>query len=122
MPVDKFGHTDSGSTQRTVSGGVTLSQVNNLFLRRDGTSAATGYLDMGGNSIKGLSSTIAPTEYNHLTNKKYVDERDDSKVSKTGDTMTGNLFLNVGGVSVRLMGCRDLREKTIRCIVGKYIE
>ena len=37
MPVDKFGHTDVGiTTQRIVSGGVTLSQMNNTFLRRDG--------------------------------------------------------------------------------------
>jgi len=110
MPVDKFGHTDSGSTQRTIAGGVTLTQANNTFLRRDGTIAATGNLDMGGNSIEGLSTTYNPSEDNHLTNKKYVDERDDSKVSKTGDTMTGNLFLHFGSANVRTMGSRDLRE------------
>ena len=33
MPVDKFGHTDSGSMQRVVAGGVTLTQVNNTFAK-----------------------------------------------------------------------------------------
>ena len=42
MPVDKFGHTDSGSMQRVVAGGVTLTQVNNTFVRRDGTNAFSG--------------------------------------------------------------------------------
>ena len=105
MPVDKFGHTDSGSTQRTIAGGVTLTQANNTFLRRDGTIAATGNLDMGGNSIEGLSTTYIPSEDNHLTNKKYVDERDASRVSKTGDTVTGNLFLSVGTDRLRTTGC-----------------
>ena len=72
MPVDKFGHTDSGSMQRIVAGGVTLTQVNNTFIRRDGTNAFTGNLDLGGNSIEGLSTSYTPTEDNHLTNKKYV--------------------------------------------------
>src|SRR5678815_4719784 len=75
MPVDKFGHTDSGNMQRVVAGGVTLTQVNNTFLRLDGTNAFTGNLNLGGKSIEGLSTTYTPSEDNHLTNKKYVDQR-----------------------------------------------
>ena len=33
MPVDKFGKTDVGTMQRIVSGGVTLSQINNTFFK-----------------------------------------------------------------------------------------
>ena len=111
MPVDKFGHTDSGSgsMQRVVAGGVTLTQVNNTFVRLDGTNAFVGNLNMGGNSIENLSMTYTPAEDNDLTTKKYADEQDATKVSKTGDTMTGNLFLNVGVDRVRTMGCKDLR-------------
>lgn len=36
MPVDKFGRTDTTNTTRVISGGITLSQANNAFLRRDG--------------------------------------------------------------------------------------
>ena len=61
MPVDKFGHTDSGSMQRVIAGGVALTQVNNSFLRLDGTNALAGNLKMGGNSIEGLSSTYTPS-------------------------------------------------------------
>ena len=58
MPVDKFGHTDSGSMQRVIAGGVTLTQVNNTFLRRDGTNVMEGDLNMNNNSIKGLPTEI----------------------------------------------------------------
>jgi hypothetical protein len=111
MPVDKFGHTDSGSgsMQRVVAGGVTLTQVNNTFVRLDGTNAFVGNLNMGGNSIENLSMTYTPAEDNDLTTKKYADEQDATKVSKTGDIMTGNLILNVDVDRIRTMGCRDLR-------------
>src|SRR5688572_33424033 len=75
MPVDKFGQTDSGNMQRVVAGGVTLTQANNTFVRRDGTNAFVGNLDLGGKTIEGLSTTYTPSEDNHLTNKKYVDLR-----------------------------------------------
>src|ERR1043165_6881981 len=135
MPVDKFGHTDSASTQRVVAGGVTLTQVNNTFARIDGSNAFVGNLNMGGNSIKGLptdylgvlagdeavsfsqatalvadkiTNSAAPTADNHFTNKKYVDEQGALKVTKSGDTMAGNLFLSVNGDRARRMGCKDL--------------
>ena len=89
MPVDKFGHTDSSSVQRVTAGGVTLTQINNTFVRLDGSNALTGNLNLGGNSIEGLS---APSEDNHITTKKYVDDQDATKVSKTGDTVSGDFF------------------------------
>ena len=58
MPVDKFGHTDSSSVQRVVVGGVTLTQINNAFVRLDGSNVLTGNLNMGGNSIEGLSNGL----------------------------------------------------------------
>ena len=54
MPVDKFGRTDSDSTQRIIFGGVNLSQANSTFLRRDGSSNMDGDLNMNGKSIRGL--------------------------------------------------------------------
>ena len=41
MPVYKFGHTDVGYLQRVIAGGVTLSRVNDTFLRLDETNAMT---------------------------------------------------------------------------------
>src|SRR5688572_98670 len=121
MPVDKFGHTDSGSMQRVVAGGVTLTQVNNTFLRLDGSNDITGDIDLGGHLLVRLpidypsagngdeaisfsqatgliadkiTHSAVPTADDHLANKKYVD---DTKVSKTGDTITGNLLLSING-------------------------
>jgi len=44
----------------------------------------------------------------YLTNKQYVDDQDALRVLKAGDTMTGDLRLNVGTDAVRLVGCTDL--------------
>ena len=94
MPVDKFGHTDSGNMQRVVAGGVTLTQVNNTFARLDGTNAFTGNLNLGGNYIEGLSSTYTPTEDNHLTNKKYVDQHATRDYVSGMRVSPGNLVRN----------------------------
>src|SRR6218665_150391 len=124
MSVDKFGHSDVGYSQRVIAGGVTPSQVNATFLRLDGTNAMTGDLIFNNKLVKGLPTRYPPiyvgdevvswsqaveltkdaTTNNetvpaidkHLTNKKYVDDRDALKVSKAGDIMTGNLLLRVG--------------------------
>src|SRR6218665_1351909 len=116
MPVDKFGRTDSDSTQRIVSGGVTLSQANSIFLRRNGSSTMDGDLNMNGKSIRGLSNTHIlrndeavswakavslvidattnnsqiPASDRHLTNKKYVDERIVAQYVTVTPTMTSN--------------------------------
>src|SRR6218665_4033635 len=137
MPVDKFGHTDVGYSQRVITGGVTLSQVNATFLRLDGTKAMTGDLIFNNNKlVKGLptryppiyvgdevvswsqaveltkdattNNKTVPANDKHLTNEKYVDDRDTLKVSKAGDIMTGNLLLRVGSSHGVLLGCRDL--------------
>ena len=145
MPVDKFGRTAVGGTsRRVIAGGVTLSQINANFLRCDGANLPTGNLKMNGHVIKGLPVTNistagmdealsrgqaidlitnhddSPSNDNHLTNKKYVDA---SKVSKTGDTMTGNLFLNVGSDRLRSIGCKDLRggNKEFAIILGSIV-
>src|SRR5678816_4235922 len=149
MPVDKFGHTDSGSMQRVVAGGVTLTQINNSFLRLDGSNDITGDIDIGGHLLVGLpidypsagngdeaisfsqataliadkiTNSAAPTADDHLANKKYVDERDSTKVSRSGDTMTGNLFLSAGtdrNDRTRTMGCKDVgRNQQFNLLLG----
>ena len=146
MPVDKFGHTDSGSMQRVVAGGVTLTQINNSFLRLDGSNDITGDIDIGGHLLVGLpidypsagngdeaisfnqataliadkiTNSAAPTADDHLANKKYVDEQDGMRVSKTGDVVTGNLFLSTGSDRTRTMGCKDLRgPKQFQLLLG----
>src|SRR6218665_1834282 len=65
MSVDTFGSTDSNAAQRVVTGGgVTLTQANNIFLRRDGTSSLDGDLHMNVKWIKGLP-VIYPMPLGH---------------------------------------------------------
>src|SRR5678815_2280293 len=105
MPVDKFGHTDSGNMQRVVAGGVTLTQVNNTFLRLDGTNTLTGNLNLGGNTIEGLSTTYTPTEDNHLTNKKYIDQHATRDYVSGMRVSPGNLVRNTtSGIIYRFEG------------------
>src|SRR6218665_2562097 len=151
MPVDKFGHTDVGYSKRVIAGGVTLSQVNATFLRLDGTNAMTLDLIFNNNKlVKGLptryppiyigdevvswsqaveltkdattNNETVPANDKHLTNKKYVDDRDALKVSKAGDIMTGNLLLRVGSSHGVLLGCRDLNgNKTFIIHLGNQL-
>ena len=107
MPVNKFG--DSGddtvifTTNTSSTIGITLSQINNIFLRRDGANNATGDLNMGGHRIVNISS---PSAAGDATSKSYVDS---TTVSKTGDTMTGNLIMQIGDKPSLTLGCNDLR-------------
>jgi len=56
MPVDKFGHTDVGFSGRTaLSGGVSLSQANNTFLRKDGTSLAAGDINLNSHKLANVA-------------------------------------------------------------------
>src|ERR1043165_9987296 len=95
MPVDKFGHTASTSVQRVVASGVTLTQINNSFVRLDGSNA------------------FVPSEDNHITTKKYVDDQDAMKVSKTGDTVSGDLFISASSDQAvdRNLGCNNILER-----------
>src|ERR1043165_9455933 len=94
MPVDKFGHTASTSVQRVVASGVTLTQINNSFVRLDGSNA------------------FAPSEDNHITTKKYVDDQGAMKVSKIGDTVSGDLFISASSDQAvdRILGCNNIQE------------
>src|ERR1043165_10216693 len=94
MPVDKFGHTASTSVQRVVASGVTLTQINNSFVRLDGSNA------------------FAPSEDNHITTKKYVDDQGAMKVSKIGDTVSGDLFISASSDPTvdRNLGCNNIQE------------
>ena len=46
MPVDKFGRMSDTKTRDT---GVSLSYINNNYIRSDGGTPVTGSIDMGGN-------------------------------------------------------------------------
>ena len=89
MPVDKFGRSGNSTV---VTEGFSLSYINNNFLRRNGTNTATGSINMTGNTLTNVSN---PVNAQDIATKHYVDSSGSSdKVSKAGDTMTGELFMD----------------------------
>ena len=102
MPVDIFGHTDVKTSQRTVSGGVTLSQVNNTFLRRDGETAADGDINLNAHKLVNVKD---PVDAQDAATRSYVDT---TKVSKSGDTITGDLKLLLNDDNIRTFGVGDI--------------
>ena len=55
MPVDKFGRMSDTKTKDT---GVSLTYINNNYVRSDGNTPLTGSLDMRGNTIYNVSDPI----------------------------------------------------------------
>ena len=67
MPVDKFGRMSDTKTRDT---GVSLTYINNNYVRSDGSTPLTGSLDMRYNKLVNLHK---PTEQYDATTKDYVD-------------------------------------------------
>ena len=67
MPVDKFGRMSDTKTKDT---GVSLTYINNNYVRSDGGTPLSGSLDMGFNKLVNLHK---PTEQYNAATKDYVD-------------------------------------------------
>ena len=68
MPVDKFGRMSDTKTKDT---GVSLTYINNNYVRSDGNSRITGNLDMGGSTIENLGESRKPKD---AVTKEYADK------------------------------------------------
>ena len=79
MPVDKFGRMSDAKTKDT---GVSLTYINNNYMRRDGGTPVSGSIDMRGNTLYNVSNPINPQD---VATKKYADEAGggDSAIYKT---------------------------------------
>ena len=114
--VNKFGGTGDKPTIQHVSAagrGINAAEINNLFLRRDGANKATGDLDMDNHRVLNITD---PTEAQDIANKRYVDN---TTVSNTGDTMSGNLILKIRDKPSIALGCNDLRDsKRFNVLLG----
>ena len=67
MPVDKFGRLSDAKTRDT---GVSLTYINNNYVRSDGSTPVTGSIDMKGNSLNKVGDPINPQD---VATKDYVD-------------------------------------------------
>ena len=81
MPVDKFGRMSDLKTKDT---GVSLTYINNNYVRSDGEIPLTGSLDMRGNTLYNVADPVNPQD---VVTKVYVDNTKGSGVigRKTGN-------------------------------------
>ena len=70
MTADIFGRTLIASSQRVVSGGVTLTQATNAFLRHDGGNTATSDINLNSHKLTNVSN---PANAQDAETKSYVD-------------------------------------------------
>ena len=84
MPVDKFGRMSDLKTKDT---GVSLTYINNNYVRSDGETPLTGSLDMRGNTIYNVADPVNPQD---VVTKVYVDNTKGSGVigKKVGDAVS----------------------------------
>ena len=68
MPVDKFGRMSDTKTKDT---GVSLTYINNNYIRSDGGNPVTGSIDMRGNTLYNVSD---PVNLQGVATKKYADK------------------------------------------------
>ena len=67
MPVDKFRRMSDAKTKDT---GVSLTYINNNYIRSDGSTPVSGSINMNGNTLFNLSN---PENLQDAATKKYVD-------------------------------------------------
>ena len=68
MPVDKFGRMSDAKTRDT---GVSLTYINNNYIRSDGGTSVSGSIDMRGNTLYNVSDPVNPQD---VATKKYADK------------------------------------------------
>ena len=74
MPVDKFGRMSGAKTRDT---GVSLTYINNNYIRSDGGTPVSGSINMDGNTLYNVSDPVNPQdvatkEYADTTNKAFI--------------------------------------------------
>ena len=66
MPVDKFGRMSDTKTKDT---GVSLTYINNNYIRSDGGNPVSGSIDMRGNTLYNVSDPVNPQD---VATKEYT--------------------------------------------------
>ena len=69
MPVDKFGRMSDTKTKDT---GVSLTYINNNYIRSDGGTPVSGSIDMSGNTLYNVSNPVNPHD---VATKDYADNK-----------------------------------------------
>ena len=100
MPVDKFGRMSDAKTRDI---GVSLTYMNNNYIRSDGSTPVTGSINMNGNTLYNVSDPVNPQdvvtkEYADTTNKAFV--LFEGRYLAVGDLSMGGRQLNNVGMPI----------------------
>ena len=95
MPVDKFGRMSDAKTRET---GVSLTYINNNYIRSDGRTPVSGSINMNPNTLYNVPD---PVNLQDVVTKEYADT-----TNKAFDLFEGK-YLAVGGLSI---GARRLNN------------
>ena len=90
MSVDKFGRMSDAKTRDTV---VSLTYINNNYIRSDGSTPVSGSIDMKGNTLYNVSDLVNPQD---VTTKQYVDTANKAFIFDNGRYMATD-DLSMGG-------------------------
>ena len=70
MPVDKFGRMSDTKTKNT---GVSLTYINNNYIRSDGTTPVSGSVNMNGNTLYNVPDPVNPHDLpRNMLTKKHI--------------------------------------------------
>ena len=97
MPVDKFGRMSDAKTKDT---GVSLTYINNNYIRRDGDTPVSGSINMNGNTLYNVPDPVNPQD---VATKEYAD--------KVGGGQTAIIKTRYGTYGSK--GNKDMRGYTL---------
>ena len=78
MPVDKFGRMSDTKTRDT---GISLTCINNNYIRSDGNTPVSGSINMNGNTLYNVSDPVNPHD---VATKEYTDNKRKHIIAVTG--------------------------------------
>ena len=100
MPVDKF---ESMSDAKTRDTGVSLTYINDNYIRSDGSTPVSGSIDMRGNTLYNVADPVNPQdratkEYADTANKAFI--FGNGRYMATDDLSMGGRRLNNVGMPI----------------------
>ena len=119
MPVDKFGRMSDTKTKDT---GVSLTYINNNYVRSDGGTPLTGSLDMRGNTIYNIAD---PVNLQDVATKEYVENGGKHLITVStyycGDLIKGEYQFPFGGNTCKFSGFLMPQSGRIKRIQVRFI-
>ena len=119
MPVDKFGRMSDTKTKDT---GVSLTYINNNYVRSDGGTPISGSLDIRGNTIYNVADPVNPQD---VATKEYVDSGSKHLIAVStyycGDLIKGEYQFAWGGNTCKLSGFLMPQSGRIKKIKIRFI-